>query len=131
MTDCGTGIPWKEAETWADLVAKITVKAIVRDKSQSEAKARSEPWMTKNFGRVFERKKTARADTTARRPMSAWTAIDTFPVIVISGQRDMSNKRHERCSRLSHRLCLRRGPYPLGRQFADGRLDHLRRRKRG
>jgi len=84
MTDCGSWTPPREAETRADLVAKITVKAIVTDKSQSEVKARSEPRMVKNFGRVLDRKKTANADRVARRMTSAWTAVDTFPVIVIS-----------------------------------------------
>lgn len=75
-----------EAETRADLVAKITVNAIVTDKTQSEAKARSEPRMVKDFGRVFERNKMARAETVVRAMISAWAARDTFPVVMISGK---------------------------------------------
>ena len=55
------------------------------DKSQSEVKERSEERMTKNLGRIFERFKTAYADMRARPMISAWTAVDTSPVIVISG----------------------------------------------
>jgi len=77
-------MPPRVAETRADLVAKITVNAIVTDKSQSEVKARSEPRMAKSFGGVFERYNTANADTMVRPIMSPWTAVDTSPVIVIS-----------------------------------------------
>lgn len=80
-------MPPIEAETRADLVAKITVKAIVTDKRQSEAKARSEPRMVKYFGRVFERNKMASADAVVRAMTSAWTAVDTCPVVVISGKK--------------------------------------------
>jgi hypothetical protein len=86
MIDCGSWTPPRDAETRADLVAKITVKAIVTDKSQSEAKARSELRMVENFGRILERKRMAQTDETTRAMISAWTAIDTFPVVKISGQ---------------------------------------------
>jgi hypothetical protein len=85
-------MPRREAETRADLVANITVKAIVTDRSQSEVKERSEPRMMKNFGRIFERFETAYADRTVRPMISAWTAVDTCPVIVISRQAE-----RERC----------------------------------
>jgi len=64
-------MPPREAETRADLVAKIAVKAIVTDRSPNEAKERREPRMTKIFGRVFERFKTAYADTMVRPIMIA------------------------------------------------------------
>lgn len=74
----------REAETRADLVAKITVKAIVTDKSPSEVKERREPRMTKIFGRIFERFKMAYADKMVRPTITAWIAADTPPVIMIS-----------------------------------------------
>lgn len=74
----------REAETRADLVAKITVKAIVTDRSPSEVKERREPRMAKTFGRVVERFKTRYADTMVRPIIPAWIAVDTIPVIVIS-----------------------------------------------
>ena len=77
-------MPPIEAETWADFVAKITVKAIVTDISQREAKARSEARMVKNFGRVFERNKRARAERETKAMINAWTAVDTCPAMVIS-----------------------------------------------
>jgi len=85
-------MPPMEAETLADLVAKITVKAIVTDRSQSEVMERSVPRMTKNFGRIFERAKTAHADKMARPMIIPCTAADTSPVIEISGHRDMSDE---------------------------------------
>ena len=59
MIDCGSWTPPSDAVTRADFVAKITVKAIVTARSQSDVKARSEPMMVKTFGRNFERNKTA------------------------------------------------------------------------
>lgn len=47
----------------------MTVKAIVTDKSQIEAKESSEPRMTRTLGRIFERLRTAYADRTARPPI--------------------------------------------------------------
>jgi len=78
----------------------------VTDKSQSEVKERSEPRMTKNLGRVFERFKTAYADKMARPMISPWTAVDTSPVIVISGQRGVSDNGAANYSK-SHHVCLR------------------------
>ena len=57
------------------------------DKSQSEVKERREPRMTKNLGRTFERFQMAYADTMVRPMIIARTAVDTSPLVVISGQR--------------------------------------------
>lgn len=86
-------------------MAKITVKAMVVANSQSDVKERSEPRMTKNFGRIFERLKTANADMMARPIMIPWTAADTSPVIVISRRGGVSDERAARCSKSSHCVC--------------------------
>lgn len=73
-------------------------------KSQTEANARSEPRMTKNFGRVLERNTMASAERVTRAMINAWTAVETSPVVVISGE-DMNDERDQKYSKSPYHLC--------------------------
>lgn len=84
MMLCGTVIPPAVADILADLVAKMTVNAIVVASNQMVLNASRAPRSRKTLGDANRVMDNADSDNSDNRIKTAWIAVETLPVVKIS-----------------------------------------------